>query len=87
MPCRAAVPASHRNYSSHKTIGEEVVEVATATIHGDFDLGIGRRGDPGRPGELGTLISIHDLRLAIFGNRLVQSLNTEAGVLRAAPCA
>nr|WP_235851896.1 hypothetical protein [Litorivita pollutaquae] len=68
---------------SPEPFDEDVVQVSAAPIHRDFDFGIGQGGDPDRPGEPGALITVHALRLAVFGNSLVQSFDTEAGIQRA----
>jgi hypothetical protein len=58
---------------------EYIVEVITAPIHGDFDLGIGQGGNLGRPSEQRSLIGFHNFRFALCGNGLVQSLDTKVG--------
>lgn len=42
--------------------------------------GGGQCGDPYCAGELGTLIRVHDLWWATFGNHLIQRFLAEAGV-------
>ena len=61
---------------------ENVVEVATAPVHGYFYTCLGQRCDPHRSGELGTLIRIHDLGWAIFGDGFVQDFLAKARIHR-----
>ena len=61
---------------------EDVVQIATPPIHRDFDIGLRQRLDPIRARVLATLIRIHDLGLAIFGDGFFQLFNAKAGVQR-----
>ena len=59
-------------------LDEDVVQIATAPIHRDFDVGLRQRRDPVSPCILATLIRVHDLWLAIFGDALLaRSLPTQ----------
>jgi len=59
-------------------------EVSAAPVHRDADPGVFQRGGPGRSGELRSLIRIHDLWRAVFGDCLLQSLDAKVGMHRIA---
>ena len=61
---------------------EDIVQIATAPIHRDFDISLRQRRDPAGAGVLAALIRIHDLGLAIFGESLLQRLNAKASIQR-----
>ena len=54
--------------------------MATAPTHREFDIGLGQNRDPNCARVLAALIRIHDLGLAIFGDRAFQCFNAKAGV-------
>ena len=53
---------------SPEPLDEDIVQIAAPPIHRDFDIGLRQRLDPIRARVLATLIRIHDLGLAIFGD-------------------
>lgn len=59
---------------------EDVIQISASPIHGYLDLGIGQRGDPGGARELRSLVRVHYLWLAVFGDGFAQCLDAEAGV-------
>ena len=67
---------------SPEPLDEDVVQIAAPPIHRDFDIGLRQRLDPIRARALATLIRIHDLGLAIFGDGFLQCFNAKAGVQR-----
>ena len=67
---------------SPKPLNEDVVQIATASIHRDFDLSLRQRRDAACARVLAALIRIHDLWLAIFGDGFCQGFNAKAGVQR-----
>jgi len=67
---------------SPQSFNKDVVQITPPDIHWDFDFGISQSYDPARARILAALICVHDLWLAVFGNSLLQRLNTEASIQR-----
>ena len=67
---------------SPEPLDEDVVQIATAPIHRDFDIGLGQSRDPTCARVLAALIRIYDLGLAIFGDGVFQCFNANASVQR-----
>ena len=63
---------------SPQSFNKDVVQITAPTIHLDFDVCFGQCRDPSSACILATLIRIHDLRLAVFRDGLLQRLNAEA---------
>ena len=63
---------------SPEPLDEDVVQIATAPIHRDFDIGLGQSRDPTCARVLAALIRIHDLGLAIFGDGVFQLLQRKS---------
>ncbi len=61
---------------------KDVVQIAAPAIHRDFDFGFNQSCDSAGACILAALICVHDLWLAVFGNSLLQRLNTEASIQR-----
>lgn len=61
---------------------EDTVQTLASPIHRDFHVSLCQCGDLGRTCEVRSLVRIHNLWLAVFGDGLFQSLDTEAGVQR-----
>ena len=74
--------ASPRLQRSPEPLDEDVVQIATAPIHGEFDIGLDQSRDPTCALVLAALIRIHDLGLAIFGDGVVQCYDAKAGAQR-----
>ena len=67
---------------SPEPLNEDVVQIAAPPIHRNFDIGLRECLDLIRARVLATLIRIHDLGLAIFGDGFVQCFNAKAGIQR-----
>ena len=60
-----------------QTFDEDVVHVPAPAVHGDRDLRVLENAGELVAGELAALIRIEDFRLAVSGQRVVQSLDAE----------
>ena len=59
---------------------EDVVQVASTTIHWDFDLAPGQRRGPVQSRIMATLICVQDLLFAVFDGGRFQSLKAKARI-------
>jgi hypothetical protein len=60
-----------------QALDEEVVSPGAFPIHADLDLVLEQQAGEGDAGELGALIGVEDLGLAISGKSLLDRLETE----------
>ncbi len=60
-----------------QALDEDVVSPGAFPIHADLDLILEQQAGEGDAGELGALIGVEDLRLAISGKSLLDRLQTE----------
>ena len=61
-------------------LDKDVVPPGSLSIHADLDAVGDQKACEGRTGELAALIGIEDLRLAIAGDGLIDSLDVEVGI-------
>src|SRR3954453_17574110 len=62
---------------SPEALDEDVVTPSTLAVHADGDFVCGQDTDEGLAGELAALIGVEDLRPAMVGQSLFQSLDAE----------
>ena len=58
-------------------LNHAIVNPATFAIHGYFHIHIFQRLRPFKAGKLATLVAVHDLGLAIFGDGFFQGFDTK----------
>lgn len=63
-------------------LDEDVVAPGALSVLADGDLVFDQHAGEGLAGELASLIAIEDLRLAVFGQGLIQRLDAEVGLQR-----
>ena len=69
---------------SPQALDEDVVHAPTAPIHRHPNACLSQRGDPGRSGELRSLIGVHDLGRPEAGDGVLKCLYAEVRVHRIA---
>ena len=66
------------------TLSEQVVIIASLTIHADPDSVLLQETGEGLPGELGTMVGVEDIRFALL-ERLLKCFDTETGRVYISP--